>query len=152
MLILPVPFSRVDVQRVAGAGHGDVEQAALFLVVQRLVVGLGERIRVAQFPGKGNQRLLVGSGERRRIGAENEDVGKFQSLGAVHGHEADGVFVFVSVAWHQGNHAAGFAEESEIVDQFFQVGGLVDLLRFPVLYELQAPPEEWARRHRGQTA
>src|ERR1700687_60013 len=33
-------LSGIDVERVAGSGHGDVEQAALFLVMKRLVVRL----------------------------------------------------------------------------------------------------------------
>ncbi len=94
-------------QRVAGASHGNVEEAAFFLLVQRLVVGFGDGIGVAQLAGESDQSLPVGTGERIRIGAQNEDVGKLQALGAVHGHEANGV---LAVVGFQRNHAAGFAE------------------------------------------
>ena len=61
-------------------------------------------------------------------------MGKLQSLGAVHGHEANRVFTFVCF---QGNHAASLAKKSEIVDQFFQFDRLVDLLLLPVLDEVE---------------
>ena len=126
-------IKKLDLGKVHVIGHSYGGYAALFLAVKRLIIGLGDGIGVTQLPRERDERLLVRSGERGRIGAENEDVGELQSLDAVCGHEADGVFVLARL---QRNHAACFAEQSEVVDQSFQFRGLVDLLRFPGLHEL----------------
>ena len=61
-------------------------------------------------------------------------MGELQTLGAVHGHEANRV---LALACFHRDHAPGLAEVSEIVDQFFQFGRLVELFLFPFVYEVQ---------------
>ena len=61
-------------------------------------------------------------------------MGKLQAFRAMHGHEANSVLAFIRL---QRDHASGLTEVSEIVDQFFQFDGLVDLFRLPHFYELQ---------------
>src|SRR4029077_18999522 len=50
---LPCSLTRIDPQRIAGTGHGHVKQAPFLLLVQSFIVGLGERIGIAQFAREG---------------------------------------------------------------------------------------------------
>src|SRR6201987_5402724 len=68
---------------------------------------------------------------------------ELESLGAMNGHEADGIVV---VSGLKGNYATGFSEVFEVVHELGEFGGLVDLLPFPVAAKQQRCLEDWRRR------
>ena len=53
---------RIDAQRVSGARHCDVKQAALFLLMHRLVIGTGIGVGIPQFTGESHQLSLYDAG------------------------------------------------------------------------------------------
>src|SRR5215472_9490738 len=72
---------------------------------------------------------------------------ELESLGAVHGHEANRIVVIFG---HKGNYATGLSEVFEVVHEFGEFGGLVDLLSLPVVDKLQRRLEDWRRRIEGE--
>ena len=91
------PVGAADDQPVGGARHGDVEQAAVFVLgfALRGIAGRGDArhvVLLASRPdhgaaGKLEQPRRFRPGRRRRGVGENDDR-RFQPLGAVHGHDA----------------------------------------------------------------
>src|SRR6202007_1567824 len=79
-ILLASSLVRVNRERVLGARHGDVEEAALFLQVRRLFV-TGRRIRSADFRRESNQRLLTGIWEGWRRSAQDSHMREFQPFG-----------------------------------------------------------------------
>src|SRR5579864_5020527 len=128
------PLARIDTKRIPGARHSDVKQAPLLLLVQRFVIRLGQRIGIPQFPWEGYECLLVRRRKGRRQGAQNEDMPKLKPLGSVDRHQANRVFVLIRP---QRYDAIRLAKIAEVVDEFFKVRGLVDLLLLPVLDKMQ---------------
>jgi len=49
----------IDVERIFGAGHGDVEETAFFLIIKSFVISRHGRVRITQLSGKLDQRLPV---------------------------------------------------------------------------------------------
>ena len=101
--------SAADDQPVLGARHGDVKEPAIFvarLIERRLprrrhgrrVVGLASRPD-HRFARQGQKSRLPRSG-RRRHGVGQDDDRRFQSLGAVNGHDAHLVTRDFHVAFH----------------------------------------------------
>src|SRR5262249_1737047 len=130
---LPASLTRIDTERVAGAGHGDVEETAFLLIVEKPVIRKC-RVSIPQFARKRHDRLAVTAGERWLDRTQDEDMWKLKALGAVDGHQANGILVFVCL---QGNDSPCLAEIGEVVDQFLKFGGLIDLFLLPGFDELQ---------------
>src|ERR1700730_16751853 len=76
-------FRGINGQSVARSGHGHVEQATLFLLVQHLVIVDSQGIGVAELTRKLDQRLFVGSRKRRRSRPQDENVLELEALGGM---------------------------------------------------------------------
>ena len=65
--------------------------------MHRLIIGLGQRVRIPQLAGKSDQRFLVIRGKRTRIGAENKHMGELEPLSSVYGHQTYCVLAFAGL-------------------------------------------------------
>ena len=94
-----------DVEPIFGPGHGDIEQAAIFLVLSRLERAAGARCggtveRAAQRP---DHEILVFEPQEARAGARHlhrigqEDNRRLEPFRTVHGHHANRVLSMLQV-------------------------------------------------------